>query len=444
MKHKLILSVIVLTILFATTSFSFAASTLDYIKVGLKYAGNAVAQCKITADDGLGVASYTESGFSNLIPLNVTAVNVTNEDGTIVVADESGNVVHANLDSNQAIVPLGYESGGVIKYDNVPYRGGMLLKASVGKIVIINYIQIENYVYGVLAAEIGASAPMEAIKAQAVAARSFAGASVGSHNSNGFDLCSTTHCQMYKGVAGETTNTNKGTDETRGEMIYSEGKPVNAYYAKNAGGHTQNSEDVWYAKLPYLRGVKDTYAPDYLWTATMTFSELKSKLESSGYKPGEIKSVSVKKRSEAGAVYTLEIVGSDGVVTLQKDSVRTVLGGTNIKSLMFNFVDADLSASGGTDGFAYVVSVNGTKTKIATNAIYVSNGTATAKWADGVENSGGTGNNIETVTNGVLNIKGNGYGHGIGMQQDGAIAMAKQGILYKEILKFYYTGIEIK
>ncbi|MEG1584770.1 MAG: SpoIID/LytB domain-containing protein, partial [Anaerovorax sp.] len=286
------------------------------------------------------------------------------------------------------------------------------------------------------------SSPMEAIKAQAVAARSFAGASVGAHNSNGFDLCATTHCQMYKGVAGETVNTNKATDETRGEMIYSEGKPVNAFYAKNAGGYTQNSEDVWYATLPYLRSVKDIYAPDYLWTATMTFSQLKARLEATGYRPGEIKSVSVKKRSEAGAVYTLEIVGSDGIVALQKDSIRTVLGGSTIKSLMFHFVDSTLSE--GTESVTYVVSSSGTKTKVSTGAIYVTNGTTTVKWKDSPVASGGKGEIIETVTSGVLNIEGNGYGHGVGMQQDGAIAMGKQGFTYKDILKFYYTGVEVK
>lgn len=426
--------------LLATTSVSFAASTLEYLSIGLKYASSAVTQCEITAEDGLAVASYSESGFSNPISLGTNSVTAINESGTIVLKDKVGNIVHSNLEENQGVVPLTYGNGGMIKFDNTAYRGGILLKSSVGKIVVMNYINIEQYVSGVLAAEIGASAPMEAIKAQAVAARSFAGASVGAHKSNGFNLCSTTHCQVYKGVSGETANTNKATNDTKGEMIYSEGKPVNAYYAKNAGGHTQNSEDVWYATLPYLRGVKDIYAPDYLWTTTYTFGELKSILEGAGYKPGAIQSVSIKKRSDAGAVYTLEIIGADNVVTLQKDAIRTTLGGSKIKSLMFNFVDADLSA--GTNAYTYVVSGNGSTVKVGTDTVYASDGKTTVKWKG--ESAGGTGKNIETVTNGTLNIKGNGYGHGIGMQQDGAIAMAKAGSDYKEILKFYYTGIEVK
>lgn len=447
-KNRKIVSLLIMaTLIFSVmcTPLIGYAATLDYVKVGLKYAGNTVDTANVSASDGLAVASYSSSGFSGVTPLtnngnSVTSVKAVNENGKIVLKTPSDDVVLDGLSEGQAIVSA---TGKTVKYETSEYRGGICLKPYLSKMVVINYLQIDEYVYGVLAAEIGSSSPKEAIKAQAVAARSFAGAGAGTHNSNGFDLCATTHCQVYKGVAGETSATNAATDETQGLMIYSEGKPVNAYYAKNSGGHTQNSEDVWYAALPYLRGVKDIYAPEYPWEATITFDKLKSTLESAGHKPGEIQSVSITKRSAAGAVYTLVIKGSENTVTLQKDAIRTTLGGSTIKSLMFSFVGSQSALAGsatGTGEFTYVVSSSG-KTKVETNSLYVSNGSKTVKMTSG---STGSDQTVESVSNGTLYIKGYGYGHGVGMQQDGAIAMGKQGLNFKEILQFYYTGIEIK
>lgn len=456
---------LVATLVFFGSMNSFGStaygSTLDYIKVGLKYGNSSVVQGILSAEGGLVLGSFSQGGFSDVAPLNVKRLSFNNDEGNIQLFDVDGKMLLESLGENQVILSADYQGGGTVKYDEKPYRGGILLKQNSEKIMVINCLDLEHYVYGVLAAEIGASSHLEAIKAQAVAARSYAGANVGAHNSSGFNLCATTHCQVYNGYSGEYANTNKGADETRGLMIYSEGKPVTAYYAKNSGGHTQNAEDVWYASLPYLRGVADSYAPEYLWEAKITFEELQKKLEAAGHTPGEIQQVAITKRSAAGAVYTLEIKGKENTVTLNKDGVRTTLGGTSVKSLMFSFVDSsNISGVGGTSGggnsgsgnsssnqdFAYVVSSNGVKEKVSSDTLYISNGSAKIKWQEvftGNVDSGNT-STIEKVTSGILYLKGKGYGHGVGMQQDGAIAMAKQGFTYDQILKFYYTNIEIK
>ncbi len=116
-----------------------------------------------------------------------------------------------------------------------------------GQMNIINYLSTDDYARGVVHSEIGQSSHIEAIKAQAVAIRSFAVTNKGKHSSQEFDIGTTVHCQVYTGADSEYESTNRAVDETKGEMVYYQGKPVSAFYFANSGGHTENSEDAWVA-----------------------------------------------------------------------------------------------------------------------------------------------------------------------------------------------------
>ncbi len=429
-----------------------ASDRNDYLKIGLKFGSSSVASCTLQSEEGFLLGTAEDRGFAEGMPLPVyEKLVVTNENSAIVIRDENGVLLSSDLGSSGCIMPSDYTDEGILFYEETPYRGGIMLQAKAdGTLTVINYVTVEHYVYGVLNSELHYSNPIEALKAQAVAARSFGEMNLNKHSAEGFDLCTSTHCQVYKGYSGEYPSTVRATDETRGELLYSNGIPVTAFYFKNSGGYTQNVEDVWTSRHAYLRSVRDDYCPTYPWSTSLSFDTISKKLETAGYGAGSIRSISIKSRNSTGAVSALQIVGSSSTITLQKEKIRTVLGATIVKSLMFQLGDsytedtADSTVWKISNGVTavtpetnvYLISGDGRATKSQKTEVYGYNGTSTVKL-------GGTAIS-EIVTGGSVNFSGFGYGHGVGMPQDSAVEMAKQGFLYDEILKYYFTDVEIK
>lgn len=442
-------------LLFFSTGSISQASPSDwgtYIKVGLKHGTSAEREYIVKAQEGFLLGRASADGFDEGMPLPAyTTIHIRAERGTVILEDEDGTLLSSDLGSSGVIMPADYADESVISLNNVSYRGGLMFLANAnGTITAINYLPLEHYVYGVLNGELHHTNPKEALKAQAVAARSFGLLNIGTHSSSGFDVCTTTHCQVYKGYSDEFPATNQATDETRGEMLRYNGKTVTGFYFKNSGGHTQNVEDVWSYRHGYLIGVKDTYSPSYPWTATISFSSLKQKLEAAGYQPGTIESVSIKSTNATGNVSDLEIVGSNGTINLKKENIRYVLGATLIKSTLFTLNGEGPTAGGSSimihngnslstpSGDVYALGADGNVTKKSLQQAYVRNGEKTAELKAPSVQTG------QAVTGDQAVFNGYGYGHGVGMPQDSAIEMAKKGYSYIEILKQYYTGIEIR
>lgn len=427
-----------------------AASENGYVKVGLKYGSSSVDSCTISSENGFILGNAKDRSFEEGMPLPAyTKLIAANENGNIVLRDEEGTLLSEDLGSAGCIMPADYEDDGLIYYENTPYRDGIMLLAKTdGTMTVINYITLEHYVYGVLNSELGYTNPIEALKAQAVAARSYGELNLGKHSALGFDLCCSTDCQVYKGYSGEHPETNEAVDKTRGEMIYYNGEPAMAFYFKNSGGYTQNAEDVWSNKTPYLKSVKDKYSPSYPWSACLSFDTIRTKLEAAGYDPGTIQSVSISERNSTGAVSELKITGSKSTVCLKKEKIRNVLGASVIKSNMFDLTDSmaernssTWKISNGSSAISpkentYVIGGNGNVRKLDCDTVYGYNGSLTVKLGGAVVS--------ETVTGEAANFSGSGYGHGVGMPQDSAVEMAKQGFTYDEILEYYYTDIKVK
>jgi stage II sporulation protein D len=446
--------IIMLTFLLLPSLLNFeaeAASNNEYVKVGLKYGSGSVASCTLKSEDGFVLGTAEGRDFQEGMPLPAyKKIIVANENGSIVIRDEGGTLLSADIGSSGCIMPADYADEGILSYEDTPYRDGIMLLAKTdGTMTVINYITLEHYVYGVLNSELNYTNPMEALKAQAVAARSFGELNLGKHSADGFDLCASTHCQMYKGYSGEYPATNEAVDETKGEMIRYDGEPVTAYYFKNSGGYTQDVEDVWSYGQPYLKSVKDEYCPSYPWSTSLSFDIIKTKLEAAGFQPGTIESISISARNDTGAVSELKITGSTATVYLKKEKIRNVLGATIIKSNMFELADSTTSGGSGewkiSNGFSavspdsdtYVINGSGSIKKLDNDDSYSTNGSSTVKLG------GSTATAVETVTGGTANFNGYGYGHGVGMPQDSAVEMAKEGFTYDEILKYYYTDIEL-
>lgn len=435
---------------------SYGAQTDDYVKVGLKYGSSAVNSCTLTSDTGFQIVDSSGSRLEETLPISAyTSITASVENGEVVLRDtDSGAVVSASLGRDDCIMPMDYLDDGTVKLDGVAYRDGFQLLVSSGnKLTVINYVSMDHYLYGVLPGEMGTGFPMEALKAQAVAARSYTEVNLSTHLSSGFQVCGTTHCQMYKAYAGENPRTNQAVDETSGLVLYSDGKPAAGYYYKNSGGYTQNSEDVWSGKVSYLRAVEDIYSPDYPWTATLSMDELGARLANSGYNVGAVHSVEIAGRNVSGAVSKLTIAGSNDTVTLTKEKIRTVIGGSVLKSTMFDISDGtapaaaaqsstvyvrDYSGASAAGSSVYVQSASGASGAKQTGDLYVWTGSSAQKLITGSDASEGA------VSGNTVTFTGKGYGHGVGMAQDSAMQMAQQGMDFEEILKFFYTDVTIE
>lgn len=452
---------------------AYAAEIPSYVKVGLYFDTTAKDSVTLSTDNGFQLGTATSDGVEETMPLPAyNQVVATVENGQVVLRDPSGVLLSNGMGNDDCIMPTDYEGSGLVALDGKHYRGGMMFRVNNdNKITVINYLPLEYYVYGVLNNEMGGDYPMEALKAQAVAARSYVAVNTGLYQSQGFDVCGTIHCQVYSGYDGENPNANQAVDETKGMLLYSNGKPVTAFYFKNSGGHTQNSEDVWSTKKDYLRGVDDPYSPDYSWSATISFADLQSKLEAANYQPGTIQSVAITKRNSAGAVQELTVVGDESTVVLKKESVRTVLGGSQVRSTMFDMEGDDISGQVSNDNSnqsgsdsdplflhgssgnvsannnLYLLNGGGIVSQVKRNQINIFNGNDVRKITQnllGIGNQEPLTGALTKTTSDPIMLHGKGIGHGVGMPQDSAIAMAKQGKTYDEILKFYYTGAEIR
>lgn len=463
-QHKKILVIIGAVLLLAMTipAQSYASTIPESIKVGLCYGSTAVTSCTISSEAGFILGAISDEGFTESLPLPAyTSLVATVENGHVALRDLTGVLISSDIGINGCLMPADYNENGLITFENSAYRGGLMLIAnSSQKLTVINFLTMDEYLYGVLHKEMSQSCPLEALKAQAVAARSFAADNLGRHSSDGFDVCTTTNCQVYGGYGAEYPSTCQAVDETSGLLVWSQGEPASVYYHKNSGGHTQSSADVWSSFSAHLIGIGDPYSPNYAWTTTIYFDSLQQKLFRAGYDLGTVTSVKVGGRNSAGAVSKLVIVGSEETVTLEKELIRSVLGTSLIRSRHFNIGDAytdgggtviqaiDIKISSGSRTVdagknIYVLSAGGSAKALNSADLYMFNGSKTTKAKSTVTAASGYDDSI-VATDGKVTLSGMGSGHGVGMSQDGAIEMAKQGFSFEEILHFYFTDIEVR
>ena len=158
------------------------------------------------------------------------------------------------IDSDNIVLKI-TDKAGFVSVKGVWYRGNLLIQNKNGRLTVINDVGIEDYVKGVVPKEMPTGWEPEAIKAQAIAARSWALANLGKRSKLGFDLNDTTDDQVYGGASAETAKTNALCDETKGLVLIYDLKIIPAYYFASAGGQTADSSSAWGKDLPYIRSV---------------------------------------------------------------------------------------------------------------------------------------------------------------------------------------------
>jgi stage II sporulation protein D len=286
----------------------------------------------------------------------------------------------------RVIVP----QGAYILMDGRAFRGSVdIIRKDDSKLMAINRITLEEYLCGVLYNEISHRWPIESIKAQAIAARTFALYQARQNRLQDYDLTSDIYSQVYSGAASERWTTNKAVRMTAGKVLTYKGDIFPAYYHATCAGRTEDASNLWNIDLLCLKSVACPYckdSPHYKWTKQTPLKDLEKKLDESGYKIGRIKSVKVLSKTSSGRADKLDIRDEADVscVITAKD-FRQMIGPNEVRSLNFE------------------PSINQDK----------------------------------------LVLNGLGWGHGAGMCQWGAKGQAEKGKKCEEILQSYYPDSEI-
>ena len=310
----------------------------------------------------VGLQSGSELSLTGLSAFHVEAGSSLGSypAGTRLTISKSGNGLSVNGKSAGAKIYFKSSgSGAAFAVKGNQYRGVIKAIASPSGVTLVNQVSMEDYLKGVVPCEIVPSWQMDAIKAQAVAARTYAMFHKNGYRSAGYDVTDDTRTQVYRGVSAETEATNRAVMETAGEVVTYGGSPIDAVFHASGGGYTENCENVWGSPVPYLK--------------------------LSALHIGEAHKTS--DRGISGRVKSVTLVGSKGNRVVSGDRLQQIY---DLNSTLF-----DLSVSGN-----------------------------------------------------QLVITGYGYGHGLGLSQWGAEAMAeKHGgakDYYKTILMHYFTGTKVE
>nr|WP_257473423.1 SpoIID/LytB domain-containing protein [Prochlorococcus marinus] len=308
-----------------------------------------------------------------------------------------------------------------IWYKNRRYAGGLTVLLNDQKLQVINYLKLEKYLKSVVGSEMPKEFPLAALQAQAIAARTYALKLLGKNKL--FDIHSTQASQVYLGLEAETPKINRAVKSTRRLALFYENKLIEAVFHSSSGGRTENSGQVWKYQLPYLRSVVDydQKSEKYKWSKKITSSELDSLFTDLG----GLNSIQVIKKSNTDRVLKVRLHGPYGNKNISGKSLRQKL------KLLSNKFEVDLkfnqkSKDDNLDGMNYLNNKNNF-------SLY-----------NGITSNLAPFPLPKVPEDYFLLVKGYGAGHGVGMSQWGAKAMAERGSSFRKILKHYYNGVQIK
>ncbi len=342
-----------------------------------------------------------------------------------------------------------------LKFRNRRYQGDLEVRAVAGdKLGVINSVPTEEYLRGVVPLELGPANPPEALKAQAVAARTYALYQRGRNKAwlaEGFDLTDDTSSQVYRGVEAHAPQTDAAIAVTRGMVVTYGGKLIEAFFFSSAGGHTEDNEAVFASgsPIPYLRGVPDFDNGNqwYRWEVQKTAAELATELRAlDGFKDvGDLVAVEPAGKQGSGGRWShWRIRGDQAEQTITGSQLRFRLGlRSNPREVAAVVPPTSPIQQITSAGNVVVLGAAGAKSQVMVGtAMAVVGGRSPAPAA-----LPGAGIWVETALPDVANgpvaafiFRGGGNGHGVGMSQTGAAALARQGKSFVEILTHYYTG----
>lgn len=269
------------------------------------------------------------------------------------------------------------------------YRGRLELRSSLGQILVVNHVELEDYVVATVGGEMPASWPPQALRAQAVATRTYALYQRDRRQGEPWDVQATELSQVYHGIESESATTRRAAAATRGEILTHAGRPILAAFHSTSGGRTASASEVWGRSLPYLDSVDVEFeeeAPFTYWRTVFPPETLNGVLASLGTDLGPVDRLEVQSRTESGRVARIVAGGPSRRVVLGGDQLRTLVETLGLRSRLFDIRSTP-------QGFAFV---------------------------------------------------GSGFGHGVGMSQWGARELARRGASYQRILARFYPGARLE
>ncbi len=298
-----------------------------------------------------------------------------------------------NLDGVKVTLPginIEPQASGIIIVGKRQYRGRIKCLRRNNNLLIVNELPLEDYLYGVLKHEVSPQWPREALKAQAIIARTFALYNMIEKFNNDYHLTNNVLSQVYAGFLSEDPILTEVIDETRGMILTYDGEVISAYYHATCGGSTENPRNVWSDKnIPYLRIRECSYcqdSPHLYWNRLLSLREITQNFRRHGYNFSQIINIKPIERSPSGRIRKVMVIHSRGKTIIKSNDLRLILGPDVIRSTNFK-----------------------------------------------IKKIGGN-----------LEFRGKGWGHGVGFCQWGARGMALRGFSFDEILDFYYYGIQIE
>jgi stage II sporulation protein D len=332
---------------------------------------------------------HSDSPISISLPADPDVKIETWAAGSYLFSNDQGQLKVAGKPVQKHLILSPVDVGKPLKVGERPYRGRFLVRGLSGsQLTVINELSIDDYLKGVLPREVVVTWPMESLKAQAVASRTYLASHMKSHAGQGFSLCSDVHCQVYGGMGQEHPQTNAAVDSTRRQILTMNSKPIGAYFHASCGGMTERISLVWgNADQDYLPRKRCEFCAGYprlQWNQTFSHTEMLRLLKAKKLVQGNrITSVRVKLKSPSGRAQIVTVVTDKDTYDMRGNAFRLALHPEKIRS---------------------------------------------TKWTS-----------LKALANGVR-FEGTGWGHGVGMCQWGAKGQAEAGRRYQEILAFYYPN----
>lgn len=274
--------------------------------------------------------------------------------------------------------------------DRQRFRGCIdIIRTEKLSLLVVNHIDVEDYLYGVLYNEVSPWWSMEALKAQAIASRTFALYEKKAREEADYDLTCDIYSQVYRGRTSERYRTTRAVNQTQGLVLTYQGKIFPAYYHATCGGHTEDVSELWDLELPVLKGVSCDFchaSPHYQWKEVVDLRVITRALHKAGYAWADIHSIDIKDRDKSGRIRKMVLVTSEGPVSMSANQFRLAVSPNVIRSANFEVI----------------------------------------------------------MDSEYARFSGFGWGHGVGLCQWGASYMARKGYSTERILKHYYPGAKIE
>jgi len=383
-------------------------------------------------------------------------------------------------------LPATLKSSSPIRFNGYRYRGTLRIARNGD---LINVLNVEDYLRGVLKAESNPNWSMEYLKVQAIVSRTYAIRESQGAKSRTYDVTDTTASQVYHGMNAETQRTDQAVRETKGKVLTYGNELAFTPFHSDSGGATANNSDVWGRELPYLRGIREPMAyqsPNSFWEVRIPASEVNAAVSKVSPNIGSVKDIKIVNTDSFGRAVNLHITGSASSETIKASAFRTAIGPNRLKSTFLTFPGTNET----TQTPVNAKTESNQTPPISTNTVYVQgdltpqeNAMLTQLFSEGafsnaemidilmkpekrkeylyralsrpkgsVQNSSsGTAGSETAATgksipfaNGQFVFRGKGWGHGVGMSQYGAMNLAKSGWNAERILTHYYPGTQVK